>query len=121
MTTQDPVSVSGVEGEIHNLAGTEVSVDNVDGFSMTGLTVESIYGADNREINIDNAIVTGSPAIDFDNTAGILSNIVVDCEGSGTGITSHHGRASSSLTFPILPFHHVQKVLTYTPMENLPP
>ena len=94
---QDPVTMSGVEGELHDFQGTEVTVDNVDGFSMSDLTLESIYGADNREINIDGAVITGAPAIDFDNTAGILSNLVVDCGGSGTGITSHHGRASSSI------------------------
>ena len=97
MTTQDPVTISGVEGELHDLAGTEITVSNVDGFSMSDLTLESIYGADNREINIDGAVITGAPAIDFDNTAGVLSNLVVDCGGSGTGITSHHGRASSSI------------------------
>ena len=59
--------------------GTEVSVDNVDGFSMSGLTLESIYGTDNREINIDGAIITGAPAIDFDNSAGTFSNLEVDC------------------------------------------
>ena len=99
MTTHDPITMSGVEGEIHDLEGTEVTVDNVDGFSMSSLTLGSIYGVDNREINIDGAIVTGAPAIDFDNTAGVLSNIAVDCGGSGTGITSHHGRASSSILF----------------------
>ena len=97
MTTQDTVTMSGVEGELHDLHGTEVTVDNVDGFSMSDLTLESIYGADNRQINIDGAVITGAPAIDFDNTAGVLSNIAVDCGGSGTGITSHHGRASSSI------------------------
>ena len=97
MVTQDPVRLSGVEGEVHNLEGTEVSVDNVDGFSMSGLTLESIYGTDNREINIDGAIITGAPAIDFDNSAGTFSNLEVDCGGSGTGIISHHGRASSSI------------------------
>ena len=64
---------------------------------MSDLSLESIYGADNREINIDGAVITGAPAIDFDNTAGVLSNLVVDCGGSGIGITSHHGRASSSI------------------------
>ena len=97
MTTQDPVTMSGVEGELHDLDGTEITVNNVDGFSMSDLTLESIYGADNREINIDGAVITGAPAIDFDNTAGVLSNLAVDCGGSGTGITSHHGRASSSI------------------------
>ena len=97
MTTQDPVTMSGVEGELHDLDGTEITVNNVDGFSMSDLMLESIYGADNREINIDGAVITGAPAIDFDNTAGVLSNLVVDCGGSGTGITSHHGRASSSI------------------------
>ena len=97
MTTQDPVTMSGVEGELHDLDGTEITVNNVDGFSMSDLMLESIYGADNREINIDGAVITGAPAIDFDNTAGVLSNLAVDCGGSGTGITSHHGRASSSI------------------------
>ena len=97
MATQDPITISGVEGELHDLAGTEITVSNVDGFSMSDLSLESIYGADNREINIDGAVITGAPAIDFDNTAGVLSNLVVDCGGSGTGITSHHGRASSSI------------------------
>ena len=97
MTTQDPVTMSGVEGELDDLDGTEITVNNVDGFSMSDLTLESIYGADNREINIDGAVITGAPAIDFDNTAGVLSNLAVDCGGSGTGITSHHGRASSSI------------------------
>ena len=97
MTTQDPVTMSGVEGELHDLDGTEITVNNVDGFSMSDLTLESIYGADNREINIDGAVITGAPAIDFDNTAGVLSNLAIDCGGSGTGITSHHGRASSSI------------------------
>lgn len=97
MTTQDPVTMSGVEGELHDFQGTEITVGNLDGFSMSDLTLESIYGADNREINIDGAVITGAPAIDFDNTAGVLSNLVVDCGGSGTGFTSHHGRASSSI------------------------
>ena len=97
MTTQDPVTISGVEGELHDFQGTEITVGNLDGFSMSDLTLESIYGADNREINIDGAVITGAPAIDFDNTAGVLSNLVVDCGGSGTGFTSHHGRASSSI------------------------
>ena len=97
MTTQDAVRVSGVEGEIHNLIGTDIFVDNVDGFSMSELTVDSISGYDNREINIDDVTVSGAPAIDFDNTAGTLSNMVINCGGSGTGITSHHGRASSSI------------------------
>ena len=97
MTTQDTVRLSGVEGEVNNLVGYDVLVDNVDGFSMGGLTVGSIYGSDNRELNIDDTNVSGAPALDFDNTAGTLTNIAVDCGGSGTGITSHHGRASSSI------------------------
>ena len=97
LITQDPVKLAGTEGEIHGLEGTVVTVDNVDGFSLSGLKVESIFGEDNREIIIDNAIITGAPAIDFDNTAGTLSNIAIDCGGSGTGITSHHGRASSAV------------------------
>ena len=97
MITQDTVRLSGVKGEIDNLVGYDVLVDNVDGFSMSGLTVESIHGFDNRDLNIDETNISGAPALDFDNTAGSLTNIAVDCGGSGTGITSHHGRASSSI------------------------
>ena len=39
-----------------------------------------------------------APAIDLDNSAGVLSNLDIDCGGSGTAITAHHGRSSASLT-----------------------
>ena len=98
MVAEDTIRMSGVEGEIHDLVGTDVVVNNVDGFMMSGLTLESISGSDNREVNIHDATITGAPAIDLDNTAGELSNLAIDCGGSGTGLTAHHGRASSSIT-----------------------
>jgi hypothetical protein len=52
---------------------------------------------DNRDIIIDVASIAGAPAVDLDNTAGTLSNLDIDCGGSGTAITAHHGRASASL------------------------
>ena len=98
MVAEDTIRISGVEGEIHDLVGTDVVVNNVDGFTMSGLTLNSISGSDNRELNIHDATITGAPAIDLDNTAGDLSNLAIDCGGSGTGLTAHHGRASSSIT-----------------------
>jgi len=98
LTVSDTIRLSGVDGDASEVSGTDVVVNNVDGFTMADLTLESLTGADNRELNIDGATFSSAPAIDLDNTAGDLSNIVIDCGGSGTAITAHHGRASSSIT-----------------------
>ena len=65
---------------------------------MSDLTLSSLTGDENREINIDGATFSSAPGIDLDNSAGTLSNIAIDCGGSGTGLIAHHGRSSASLT-----------------------
>ena len=98
LKVSDDVTLAGVEGTLSNLEGENLEVSNLDGFVMSDLTLSSLIGNDNRYISIDGAIFDSAPAIDLDNSAGALSNINVDCGGSGTGITAHHGRSSASLT-----------------------
>ena len=93
----DTVSLGAVEGHLSNFEGVDLVVNNLDGFEMNNLNITSVSGADNREIIIDTAIISGAPAVDLDNSAGSLSNLNIDCGGSGTAITAHHGRASASL------------------------
>ena len=98
LTVSDNVTLAGVEGSLTDFEGESLMVNNLDGFIMSDLTLSSIIGYDNREINIDGAMFDSAPAIDLDNTAGTLTNIAIDCDGSGTGLTAHHGRSSASLT-----------------------
>ena len=99
LTVSDDVTLAGVEGSLSNLEGEGLVVSNLDGFMMSDLKLSSLTGSDNRQINIDGATFDTAPAIDLDYSAGTLTNIAIDCGGSGTGITAHHGRASASLTF----------------------
>tara|TARA_B110001452_G_scaffold197161_1_gene167120 strand:+ start:5608 stop:10308 length:4701 start_codon:yes stop_codon:yes gene_type:complete len=57
----------------------------------------AIAGRNNRNLAIDSLEITGAPAIDFDNSAGLLSNIELFGPGSGNGLINHHGRSSSSM------------------------
>ena len=98
LTASDTVTLGGVDGYLSNFVGQDVVINNLDGFMMSDLTLTSLNGSDNREINIDDASFNGAPAIDLDNSAGSLTYLVIDCGGSGTGLTAHHGRASASLT-----------------------
>ena len=98
LTVSDNVTLAGVEGSLTNFVGESLAVNNLDGFMMSGMTLSSLTGNDNREINIDGATFDSAPGIDLDNSAGTLSNIAIDCGGSGTGLIAHHGRSSASLT-----------------------
>ena len=40
------------------------------------------------------AIKPKTSPVDLDNTAGSISNLIVNCGGQGTGLISHHGRTS---------------------------
>jgi hypothetical protein len=97
-TASEKVDLGGITGTMSGFNGGELHVNNLDGFMMTDLTLTSFNGSDNREITIDGAIISGAPAVDLDNTAGSITNLQIDCGGSGVGLTSHHGRASSSLS-----------------------
>lgn len=57
----------------------------------------AIAGRNNRNLAIDSVEITGAPAIDFDNSAGLLTNIELIGLGSGNGFINHHGRSSSSM------------------------
>ena len=98
LTVSDNVTLAGVEGSLTNFVGESLAVNNLDGFMMSDLTLSSLTGDENREINIDGATFDSAPGINLDNSAGTLSNIAIDCGGSGTGLIAHHGRSSASLT-----------------------
>ncbi len=90
--------LGGVTGEMNDFTGSELFVNNLDGFEMSDLDISMLNGTDNRNIIVDGAVINGAPAIDLDNTAGTLTGVSIDCNGSGVGITAHHGRASAPLT-----------------------
>ena len=59
------------------------------------LYVEGVlFMVDGQWILEADVIKPKSPPVDFDNTAGSISNLIVNCGGQGTGLISHHGRAS---------------------------
>ncbi len=89
------VDLGGVSGELINFEGGELHINNLDGFMMSDLVLTSINGSDNREIFIDGATINGTPALVLENTAGIISELAIDCGGSGVGVSVHHGRSSA--------------------------
>ena len=72
----------------------EFVLDNV--LAVAGQSA-AIAGRNNRNLQIDSITIEGAPAIDFDSSSGILSNINLTGEGSGNGFISHHGRSASSM------------------------
>lgn len=65
------------------------------GFSSSNLSLNSsgataIAGTFNDDFTIDGATISSIPGIDFDDSAGTLSDILISGNGSGTGITIHH-------------------------------
>jgi len=97
LQVSEMVDLGGVSGYLSNFIGNEVIVNNLDGFVISGIDITSLNGTDNREITLNGATINGAPAIDLDNSAGVLTDLTIDCGGSGTGVTAHHGRASSPL------------------------
>ena len=67
--------------------------------NVTGNAGQSpaIAGSNNRAINLQDVQLTGAPAIDFDYSSGILTDITLSGEGIGTGLISHHGRFSDNI------------------------
>ena len=57
----------------------------------------AISGANNKNLNLKSIDITGAPAIDFDFSAGLISDVILRGEGVGTGLISHHGRYSNNL------------------------
>ena len=91
------VSLEGVDGGINDLEANTLTISNLDGYTMEELSLSSLVGTFNRDITIDGLNVSGAPGVDLDGTAGQISDLAIDCGGSGIGLISHHGRASSSL------------------------
>ena len=96
-------NLSNVDAVQFDGEGNIVYLESIDGdFTVSNLngTVgqsAGISGMNNRYIQLDSIQLTGSPALDFDNSAGHLSEISLVGQGTGTGLISHHGRALDSL------------------------
>ena len=98
-------TISSVDATQFSGTGNVVWLDSMDeGFKLENLHATSgqsaaIAGRNNRNIQLDSLVVEGAPAIDFDTSAGLLSNIQLIGPGSGNGLINHHGRSSSSMVF----------------------
>jgi len=96
-------SISSIDATKFTGSGNVIWLDSMDQqFTLDSLLATTgqsaaIGGINNRNLNIDSIEITGAPAIDFDSSAGILSNIKLNGQGSGNGIISHHGRSSQSM------------------------
>ena len=108
--TSSGMELTGVTGSANNIDASLFNGDSnvmwlesidghfsVDGFSAIATGVAAIAGNNNREISLLNIEITGAPAIDFDNTAGMISGLNLSGQGAGTGLTVHHGKSSSAL------------------------
>ena len=104
------LELTGVEGRVEDLdataylgSGAIVSLNNIrGGFTIDGMmgTVTGtggIVGQDNTGLTLLNIRLNGAPAIDVDSTSGQLRNIVLEGDGTGVALTSHHGRGSANL------------------------
>ena len=113
--TMDDLDISGdlylegVDGNLDGLIASDLSLHSLDGFTLTNLNVDSITGANNRDILIEDAEINGSPGIDFDQTSGELNDLEIDCGGAGVGVISHHGLASSSIQISDTDIHSCTK------------
>ena len=108
--SSDGLVLSSISGTIENIdalefngAGNILKLDYINNdLSISNIvgTVggsPGIAGSNNRALNIDLINLTGAPAIDFDYSSGIISDITLAGNGFGTAIISHHGRYSDSL------------------------
>ena len=96
-------ALANVDASMFNGAGNILALDSIDGdFTVSNLngTVGAAAGitvANSRAIQMNHIQLTGSPGLDFDNSAGMLHDVILNGPGSGTAFISHHGRASGSL------------------------
>ncbi len=98
-------SISSIDATEFTGAGNVIWLNSMDrGFTLNSIIVNTggsaaLAGINNRNLNIDLVEITGAPAIDFDSSAGIISNVKLVGQGSGNGIINHHGRSSQSMIF----------------------
>lgn len=96
-------SMSNIDASMFDGEGNILALDSIDGdFPISHLngTVGAgagITGSNSRSIQMSHIQLTGSPGIDFDNSAGQIEDVILNGPGSGTGFISHHGRTSDSL------------------------
>ena len=108
--TDAGMELTGVSGSINGVDATNfqgadaiISLNSItSAFSLTDVSGEvtgqtGIVGENNEDITIERVHLTGAPAIDLDRTSGLLSDITLEGDGSGTAFISHHGRSSASL------------------------
>ena len=96
-------SISSVDASQFTGTGNVFWLDSMDEqFTLDSIKANTgasaaIAGRNNRNLAIDSVEITGAPAIDFDYSAGLLTNIELIGPGSGNGFINHHGRSSSSM------------------------
>jgi len=96
-------SVSSVDATQFTGSGNVFWLDSMDEqFTLDSVLANTggsaaIAGRNNRNLAIDSLEITGAPAIDFDYSAGLLTNIQLTGLGSGNGFINHHGRSSNSM------------------------
>ncbi len=96
-------SITNIDATMFNGDGTVLALDSIDdGFTVSHLNgsvglVAGITGVNSRNIQMSHIQLTGSPGLDFDNSAGLLHDVILNGPGSGTAFINHHGRTSDSL------------------------
>ena len=95
--------IQGIDATRFNGAGNIIKLDYINGDlsikDVNGVVggAAGISGANNRALDLRSVRLTGAPAIDFDSSAGIISNLTLQGQGFGTALISHHGRYSDSV------------------------
>ena len=84
---------SGMIGWLESIDG-EFTLSNLNG---TVGENGGLAGGNNRHIDLQTIQITGAPAVDFDDTAGIISGLILNGQGTGTAFASHHGQPIDSL------------------------
>ena len=102
--------LTAVTGSMSNIDASEFTgtgyigwLESIDGsFAVSGLNgtvggMGGLAGINNRFIDLSEIQVTGAPAVDFDETAGIITGLILNGQGAGTAFASHHGRTMDAL------------------------
>lgn len=95
--------VDNIDALLFNGTGSIVTLNNMEsGFTLNGIEgvvtgAGGLIGQDNQDLDLSNIILHGAPAIDFDLSSGIIADVTLTGEGTGTAFTAHHGRSTSSL------------------------
>jgi len=96
-------SMTNIDASAFDGSGMIGWLESIDGeFSLSKLNGSvgasgGLAGLNNKNINLETIQITGAPAIDFDNTAGRMTGLILNGEGAGTAFASHHGHALDSL------------------------